>query len=933
MTAISHPLRAHPRALLPCELVHSDVVTFPCGTRYLVTLLDEATGYSRVAFMHAKGDAAPRTRDGIEWFEKQAGFPVKYFKTDGGPEYVKLMQQDGYFARKGIQPDLAPGYTQQNNGRAEKLGRDLVETALCMLLDSGDSRHSLKPLGAHYTQYAIHLANDLRNATPRSNTQLGPNPHAAFLKRPVSLELFQRFGCRCWVHLPKVLQKKMQPHAQSGRFMGFVHPLGSGVYQVLLDGSQRVTTSMTVSFDDIPWAYQPLSPTPTRAPLPVHHGEQRNDVPVRDLLLPDAEAEPMPAPPPVPTPAPAFPFPLPEVIPTLPRAPAPLLPPVPPLPPPALPPPALPPPVLPAPQDAQLAPPPEVIPEPPPAPPPAPPDVALPEQPQTHPGRVQRERRAPDCYDPCAYAAAANPHQRAGPDEGSPKSVREALSRPDAGEWKRAIQEEIDTCESYKVWTRCKLPAGRVALPSRLVLDLKRDGRYKARLVAGGHRQEHGVDYNDTYAPVCSYRTVRAILALAAHEDLELRQFDVRVAFLNADLEEEVYMRAPAGAEHLCGPNEVLRLNKALYGLHQGQRMWTNLLFGKLGGAGFVQSKADPSLWILSDSSGVALTMVYVDDGIVAARTAVLAEAAVDLIGSFFEIRKMGEPRDFLGIDITRDRAARTITISQEQKALALVRGQGLVGERRRVPMSPETYDALRVTQPGEQLADRTQYQMVLGLLLYLAMCTRPDIASVVMALACYGSNPSRAHREALDDVVRYVGCTAARGITYGLAKKPLDGFCDSNFAACVDTRRSTSGWTLIMYGGAVSWQSKKQPTVAVSTMEAEYQGCGAIARESASMAKLLCELVLLSRGDFPLRGPITIGVDNKAALALTQENKETQRSKHIDIVHHFCREKVLSGELKFQYCKSADNVSDILTKALSRPLFEAGLRGLGMIV
>ena len=920
LTAISHPLRTNPTSLLPCERVHSDVVVFPCGTRYLVTLLDEATGYSRVTFMKSKGDAAERTKDGIEWFEKQSGFPVQYFKTDGGLEYVTLMQPDGYFSKKGIQPDRAPGYTQQNNGRAEKLGRDLVETAQCMLLDSGDSRHSLKPLGAFYTQYAVHLANDLRNATPRSNTQLGPNPHSAFLKRPVSLELFQRFGCRCWVHVPKALRKKMEPHAQPGRFLGFEHPLGSGVYKVLLDASQRMTTTMTVSFDDIPWAYQPLRPSPGPAPPPVHSGEQGEKGEQGEQGEQGDPVVPVSNPTPSPTP---LPFALPEVIPALP----PLLPVPPPLPPVALPP--APPPVPPAPPAPPQVPPPDLSLD--------LPDVAPLVQLQTHTGREQRERRAPERFDPSAKQAAATAATTAAThltiEDTSPNSVWEALSRPDAGEWRKAIKAEIASCESYKVWTKCELPAGRVALPSRLVLEHKRDGRYKARLVAGGHRQRQGVDYNDTYAPVCSYRTVRAILALAAHEDLELRQFDIRTAFLNADLEEEVYMRAPTGAEHLTGPGEVLRLNKALYGLHQAQRSFSTHLSSKFTGGGFVQSKADPSLWILHDGSGAALTMVYVDDGIVAARTAELAEAAVALIGSYFEIRKMGEPRDFLGIDITRDRTARTITISQESKAVKLVREQGLVGELRHIPMTPEKYAALRSTQPGEPLTDQTQYQTVLGVLLYLAMCTRPDIASVVIALSSYASNPSWAHREALDDVVRYVGSTAARGITYGATRKPLDSYCDSNFAACVDTRRSTSGWTMLMYGGAVSWQSKKQPTVAVSTMEAEYQGYGAMAREASSMAKLLCELVLLSRGDFPMQGPIVVAVDNKAALALTKENKETQRSKHIDIIHHYCREKVLSGELKFVYCKSADNVSDCLTKALSRPLFEAGLRGLGMIV
>jgi hypothetical protein len=228
-------------------------------------------------------------------------------------------------------------------------------------------------------------------------------------------------------------------------------------------------------------------------------------------------------------------------------------------------------------------------------------------------------------------------------------------------------------------------------------------------------------------------------------------------------------------------------------------------------------------------------------------------------------------------------------------------------------------------------MVDKLGCQKVIGSLLHLAQCTRPDIALPVGALAAYASAPSEAHYEAMLDVVRYVGSTAGRGLTYGCSDKPMGFWCDANFAACQDTRRSTTGWVVVMYGGAVSWASKKQPTAAASTMEAEYQACGAAAREGLSLGKAFGELALLSP-DFPLGGPVVIRCDNKAALALCKDRKEGQRIKHIDVIHHFARDHVVSGELLFVYCKSEDNVSDCLTKALTRPLFEKGLLGLGMI-
>lgn len=513
-----------------------------------------------------------------------------------------------------------------------------------------------------------------------------------------------------------------------------------------------------------------------------------------------------------------------------------------------------------------------------------------------------------------------------------PSSVSEALSRTDAAHWQAAIDDEVQACLGFGVWEQCVLPTGKRALPSRFVLERKRDGRYKARLVAGGHRQEQGVDYEETFAPVCSYRTLRMILAVSAHAGLALRQFDICTAFLNGELAEEVYLQAPKGAEGLADQGKVLRLRRALYGLRQASRSWNRCLEAALLNKGFVQSDADPALWILLGGAGVVLAMFYVDDGLVAARTPEEADALVELVGTMFQIRKLGEPTDFLGIEIRRDWDAGTITICQETKAVALATGLGLGGEQDVIlPMSPEVYGELRAAKDSDAMADKAAYQRTLGSLLHLAQCTRPDIALPVAALAAYASKPSVQHWEALLGLVKYVGVTATRGITYGTEEQPVGFWCDANYASCRDTRRSTTGWVVTMYGGAVSWSSKKQPTVAASTMDAEYQACGAAAREGLSLRKAFGELALLSNG-LELVGPLQIGCDNKAAISLCKDRKEGERVKHIDIIHHFARDHVRSGELLFVYCKSENNVSDCLTKALARPLFEKGLKGMGML-
>ena len=185
-------------------------------------------------------------------------------------------------------------------------------------------------------------------------------------------------------------------------------------------------------------------------------------------------------------------------------------------------------------------------------------------------------------------------------------------------------------------------------------------------------------------------------------------------------------------------------------------------------------------------------------------------------------------------------------------------------------------------------------------------------------------------HLSAMLDIIRYVGATADRGITYGRSAVPVEVWCDANFAACPNTRRSVTGWAVICYGGAISWESCKQPTTAASTMDAEYQACGAVTREVLSLRKLLREYAILCAELWP-GGATVVRCDNKAAVSLCDDRKETKRAKHIDVIHHFARERVASGEIKFLYCRSEDNVSDCLTKALPRPLFVSGLLGLGM--
>jgi hypothetical protein len=293
----------------------------------------------------------------------------------------------------------------------------------------------------------------------------------------------------------------------------------------------------------------------------------------------------------------------------------------------------------------------------------------------------------------------------------------------------------------------CVLAEGKQALPTHFKREVKRDGRYKSRLVAGAHKQWPGVDFNETFALVCLYRTMRMMLAMAAHADLVHRQFDIKTAFLHGYLKEEVYVRPPRNWEHLAdGPGRALRLYRALYGLRQAPRAWNERLTSELTSRGLMQSDADPGLWILKSVDGVVLTMFNVDDGMVAARTDEEAEGLVNLIASIFETHRLGEPRDILGIEIDRNRQAGTITIRQSEKARLLAEAFGVVRKRRASPMTPAAQGSLRAARNGDVMADKERYMSGIGSLLHMAQCVRPDIAAPVGALAAYSSAPTSTH-------------------------------------------------------------------------------------------------------------------------------------------------------------------------------------------
>ena len=496
-----------------------------------------------------------------------------------------------------------------------------------------------------------------------------------------------------------------------------------------------------------------------------------------------------------------------------------------------------------------------------------------------------------------------------------PSTLDEALSSKEASLWRQAMNDEMASLLKNNTWTLEHPPSGVTPIPVKWVFKLKRDSagnveRFKARLVAKGFRQREGIDYDEVFAPVSKYTTLRALLALAASEDLEIHQLDIKTAFLNGELEEDVWIQQPPLYE--SGDGSACHLHKSLYGLKQAPRAWHAKLKEELEAMGFHATAADPALFITASGPTVYL-LTYVDDIlIVTSDTAALADSKSKILAAV-DARDLGEATCCLGMDICRDRDARKITLTQHRLINDLLCKHGLEESKPLLtPLSPAT----KLTKDGEPLDTSVHgHSQLIGSLMYISVCTRPDIAQAVGALARYMAAPTVAHWRAAKGILRYIAGTAKHGINYGSSTLNLEAYCDADYAGDLDTRRSTTGYVFILGGGAISWSSRLQPTVAASTTEAEYMAAAYAIKEALWLRTLLTELGMdLST--------ISIYADNQSAIKLLKNPVLSMRSKHIDVIYHFARERVARKDIAFLYIPTDKMVADALTKPLPSTKF-----------
>ncbi|GJT16981.1 retrovirus-related pol polyprotein from transposon TNT 1-94 [Tanacetum coccineum] len=504
-----------------------------------------------------------------------------------------------------------------------------------------------------------------------------------------------------------------------------------------------------------------------------------------------------------------------------------------------------------------------------------------------------------------------------------PKNVNEALGDES---WIVAMQEELNQFVANDVWELVPQPRNMTIIGTKWVFRNKLDengivSRNKARLVAQGYNQQEGIDYDETYAPVARLESIRILLAYACALDFKLFQMDVKSAFLNGFINEEVYVAQPPGFIDFEKPDHVYKLKKALYGLKQAPKAWYDRLKAFLIKHEYKMGMVDNTLFTKKKSSNLIIVQIYVDDIIFGSTCQDMCDEFAKIMHDEFEMSMMGELNFFLGLQIKQMEDG--IFFNQSKYIKEMLKKFGLEDSKpMKTPMSSDT----KLTKDEEcESVDSTKYRGMIGSLLYLT-ASRPDIMFSVCLCARFQEAPKTSHLEAVKRIFRYIKGTTHLGLWYpkGTGIETVV-YADSDHAGDYVDRKSTSGICTFVGCCLTSWFSKKQTALAISTTEAEYVSAGKACQQALWMKQALI--------DYDVRlDDVPIMCDNKGAIDLSKNPVQHSRTKHIEIRHHFLRDNVQKGHISIEKVPSVDNIADILTKPLKRESFNYLRLGLGMM-
>ena len=856
-------------AVSPFNLLHIDIwgpyKVFTKGKfKYFLTIVDDHTRYTWVYLLQQKSDALQTLETFFLYAKKHFEAVFKVLRSDNALEFDTSQCQQ-FFNSHGILHETSCAYRPQQNARIERKHRHILEVARSLRFQAN------LPLEfwGDCVLTAVYLINRLPSTVLQYKT-----PYTALYKSTPDYEELRVFGCLAFATNPTVSGDKFSRRGVPCAFMGYP-PLKKG-YKLLNLTTIQPFISRDVKFVETVFPFHPNSTSSYMQPLPPQ------TIPTPPPIISDDDYEFTS------TPQNNIPSPI--------QAPSPTSP----------------------------------SPSSPPSPPSEPvnlfPVVRRSTRPHLPPkwqnDFITHTSHISNLTD-TEVAPAFNSFMTNLTAVTDPVHFKHAVKSP---EWITAMNLELDALERNNTWIITTLPPNKTAITCKWVFKSKfnPDGtleRHKARLVIMGCKQKPGEDYDQTFAPVAKLTTVRTLLAVAAMEDWITIQMDVSNAFLHGDLLEEIYMKLPPGYTHygcrmdstyattVPTPDSTLvcKLTKTLYGLKQSPRLWFHKLTSTLLQDDFLQSKADYSLFTKTSATTITNILIYVDDLMICGNSATEIDKLKSMLSSHFHMKDLGTLRYFLGIEI--DRTPAGFFISQAKYTLDLLKEYGMINAK---PLKLPMDSHLKLTQDkGDLLSDPSPYQRLVGKLIYLTI-TRPDVSFTVQLLSQFMHQPTTVHMQAGKRLLRYLCGSPRQGLLLASSSAAeLTAFCDSDWAGCPITRKSTTGYCVFLGSSPISWKSKKQSVIARSSAEAEYRAMALTTCEVTWLVALLKDL------GFKKLPPTILKCDNQAALAIAANPVLHEKTKHIEIDCHFVRDKIKDGTIVTAHVPSKDQVADILTKIL----------------
>lgn len=873
------------------ELVHSDL-SGPMsdnsmgGYRYYITFIDDFSRKTFVYFLKAKSETFEKIQEFKSFAETQTGKKLKVLRTDNGGEFVNKRVNE-FLRDHGIKHQLTIAYTPEQNGVAERANRTIAEKVRAMLQEAGLP----VKFWAEATNTAIYLKNRSPTIAVRNKT-----PEEVWTGRKTDLSHLKVFGCKVYMHIPDQKRTKWDPKSKELIFVGYCEE--SKGYRLIDPSNGELHRARDVVFfeDQLYHGATNSKKQQDHVTISLGHDVQEIQPQIEENILRQQEQR--------------------QSI-----------------------------------QDEQRVL--EEILE------PddgdheqrvqeenhesddgdhvdANPDVAEAEEEdwtlcEERPEEVhiepvveerrypRRERKAVQLPDFITYQAIS--------EQDDPLTVPEALARKDAKQWRDAIQEELDALKKNGTWILVKPDQASNVVDSKWLFRIKKEAgnktRYKARLVARGFSQRKGIDYDETFSPVVRHSSLRLLIALAANLGLKIEHMDVKTAFLNGNLNEKVFMRQPPHFEEKGKEDYVCLIQKSLYGLKQAPRSWNMKLHTELESLNFKRCKNEPCVYIRRTNKDTTILAIYVDDILIFHNNDKEVAKVKRELMSKFEMKDLGRAELFLGLRIKQEQ--NSITIDQEDYIDKVLRRfnmenckpvstPGVPGQRFEKPQEPYTADA------------KIPYRELIGSLMYITVCSRPDIAHSVNFMSQFCNCYTEVHWAATKRILRYLKGTKDMCLRYKKdTYKNIQGFADADHGGNIVDRKSYSGNVFVLAKGAISWQSTKQKSIALSTAEAEYMSLSEAAKEAIFLKRFQMEIMGKEEP------PIVIHTDSQSAMAIAQNPVHHQRTKHVDVRYQFIRETVENGEVMLKYLDTKQMVADALTKAVATGKHEFCRREMGV--